>query len=524
MRNYDVIIIGSGINSLSSAALLGKAKKKVLVLEARDTIGGLASTIEFSSGFRCNAINDSIKWINPNLFSELDINSNNLNIIKPNISHIALGDHKNPIFFHRDANKTSESIQNFSAKDATKWDSFISYIKKLTDFLEPLYNSTPPCLPKASIKDLLSMKSMLRPIFKHGTQGTVDLLRAVPMMMPEMMDEWFENELLRGALSTSGICNSSLGPFSASTVYNFLHQHLYSNDVILANNFIDGGTIEFANTLAKTAEFHNVEIQIGSKVESINIENNYSKGVLLKSGEFISSEIVVSGTDPKNTFIKLTGPQKLNPTFLNQLSNIKYRGSVARIHFALKDLPNIKGVAQDEMKTMFSISPSIEYLEKASDSMKYGNIAKNPYLEFCFPSIINNNFAPKGKHILSVTFQYAPYTLRNRVWDKNSKNELKNNTIKGLEKSIPNLTELIEDSLVHSPKDLENEFSLSEGNVNHGEMTLDQFMFMRPTMSCSQYNTPIENLYLCGPGTHPGGGLHGTNALNAVREILQNEL
>ena len=523
MRHYNVIIIGSGINSLSSAALLGKAQKKVLVLESRDTIGGLASTIEFSPGFRCNAINDSIKWINPNLFSELNINSNNLNIIKPNISHIALGENKNPIFFHRDVNKTSESIQSFSEKDAKNWRNFILHVKKLTSFLEPLYNSTPPYLPKAGIKDLLSMKSMLSPIFKHGAQGTVDLLRSVPMMMPEMMDEWFENELLRAALSTSGIHHSSLGPYSASTVYNFLHQHVYSNGVILENNFIDGGTIEFANTLHKIAEFHNVETQLNSKVKSIKIENNLSKGVVLDTGELISSEIVVSGIDPKNTFIKLAGPQKLNPTFLNQLNNIKYRGSIARIHFALKDLPNINGVLHDKMKTMFSISPSIEYLEKASDSMKYGNIAENPYLEFCFPSIINNNFAPKGKHILSATFQYAPYKLRNQVWDKNSKDDLKNKTIKGLEKFIPNLTELIEDSLVHSPKDLENEFSLSEGNVNHSEMTLDQFMFMRPTLSCSQYKTPIKNLYLCGPGTHPGGGLHGTNALNAVREILKNE-
>ncbi len=521
MRHYDVIVIGSGINSLSTAALLGKARKKVLVLESRENIGGMASTIEFCSGYRCNIINDTIKWINPKLIKELNINSNNMKIVKPDITHIALGDENNPIFFHRDSSKTADSIKVLSKKDGEKWPSFTLYIKKLTNFLERLYQITPPNLPKASIKDALSMRSMLEPILKHGTQGTVDLLRTVPMMMPEMMDEWFENEMLRGALSTSGIYHSSLGPFAASTGYNFLHQHLYSDGVILGNNFIDGGTIEFAKTLEKIAESYHAEIQVNSKVKSINIKDNYSNGIILDSGELIESEIVVSGLDPKNTFIDLIGAQKLNPIFFNQLKNIKYRGSVARIHFALKHLPKIKGVTPNQMNTMFSISPSIEYLEKASDSMKYGNIADKPYVEFCFPSIINNNFAPKGKQIMSATIQYAPYNLRDQIWGDATKEKLENNVLQVLEKQMPGFSELIESSAIYSPKDIETQFGISEGNLNHGEMTLDQFMFMRPTFSCSQYNTPIKNLYLCGPGTHPGGGLHGTNALNAVREILK---
>ena len=521
MRHYDVIVIGSGINSLSTAALLSKTRKKVLVLERREDIGGMASTIEFSPGYKCNIFNDTIKWINPKLFSELNIDSNNLKIIKPDITHIALGDENNPIFFHRDSNKTANSIKVHSEKDAANWNNFTLYVKKLTDFLERLYQITPPNLPKVGIKDALSMRSMLSPILKHGMKGTVDLLRVVPMMMPELMDEWFENDLLRGALSTSGIHHSSLGPFSASTGYNFLHQHLYSNGVILDNNFIAGGTIEFAKAIQKVAESYNAEIQVNSKVKSINIKNNLSNGVMLDNGELIKSEIVVSGVDPKNTFIDLIGAQKLNPIFYNQLKNIKYRGSVARIHFALKHLPKIKGVSLDKMNTIFSISPSIRFLEKASDSMKYGNIAKKPYVEFCFPSIINNNFAPQGKHVMSATIQYTPYNLRNQIWDDNTKEELKNNVLQVLEKSMPGFSDLIKSLIIYSPKDIEDQFGISEGNLNHSEMTLDQFMFMRPTFSCSQYKTPIKNLYLCGPGTHPGGGLHGTNALNAVTEILK---
>ena len=230
----------------------------------------------------------------------------------------------------------------------------------------------------------------------------------------------------------------------------------------------------------------------------------------------------MSGVDPKNTFLKLIGAQNLNPNFHRQVRNIKYRGSVSRIHFALKNIPQIKNISFENMNTMFSICPNIEYLERASDTVKYGSLPENPVLEFCFPSIVNPTFAPSGKHILSATIQYTPYDLRDQKWNADTNKQLKQIVINTLEKSIPNFTSLIESTKIYSPMDLESEFGLSEGNLNHGEMTLDQFMFMRPTISSSQYKTPFNNLFLCSPGTHPGGGLHGTNALNSVKEILKN--
>ena len=522
MKHYDVIVIGSGINSLSSAALLGKAGKSVLVVEARNNIGGMASTIEFSPGYKCNIINDSIKWINPKLLQELNIKSEDLQIIKPKITHIALGENNEYIYFHRDAKETANSIKNLSEKDANHWKDFTLYVKKLTEFLERLYQNTPPRLPDIGILETLSMRNILNPIIKHGTQGIVDLLRVVPMMMPEMMDEWFENSLLRGTLSSIGVHHSSLGPFAASTGYNFLHQHLYSNGVIHPNTFIKGGTFEFAKLLQNIAESYNVEFKINAKVKSIKLDNEFCKGIMLENGDEINSNIVVSGVDPKNTFINLVGSPNLNPNFHTQVRNIKYRGSIARMHFLLKDLPNIHNIPNENMDTMFSICPNIEYLERASDSMKYGCLANNPFLSFCFPTIINPDFSSDGKHILSSTIQYAPYHLRKEQWSSETNEALKQTVTKTLEKYIPGFNRLIESCAIYSPKDLENEFGISEGNLNHGEMTLDQFMFMRPTISTAQYKTPFNNLYLCGPGTHPGGGLHGTNALNSVKEILKN--
>ena len=521
MSNYDVIVVGAGINGLTTAAILSKAGKRTLVLESRDAVGGMASSMEFSPGYKCNVFNDTIKWIDPRLEKLLDLKSKGLVLDQPEILRVALGENSEHICFHKEESKTVDSISRLSEKDAKRWKDFSSYISKLSNFLEKLYELTPPGLPNAGIKEILGMRSMLGPISKHGTRGIVDLLRVAPMMMPELVDEWFENELLRTSVASSGIHHLSFGPFAAGTGYNLLHQHVHANGVFHNAQFVNGGTEKFAIALKECALSYGTDIQVSRKVRSIDIHEHSCTGVTLEDGEQIIAKQIVSGLDPNNTFINLVGPSNISPDFKTQLNNIRYRGSTARIHFALKSLPKINGILEDQMKTVFSISPSIKYLEKASDAVKYGRLADNPYIEFVLPSMLNSNFAPKGKHVLSATVQYAPYHLRDSAWSDQLKDQLKTNIIDALEKVIPSFRSIIIDSCIISPLDMEKEFGLTEGNLTHGEMTLDQFMFMRPTISSSQYKTPINNLYLCGSGTHPGGGLHGTNGFNAAREILK---
>ena len=523
MASYDIIIIGSGVNSLVAAAVTAKAGKKILVLESRNEIGGLASTNEFVPGFKCNTINDTIKWIDPRIIKELQIPAQDLELIDMDIKRIALGAGKNEqVIFHKDPLITSESIADHSKNDAKKWKDFTIHIEKLTKFLEKLYQLTPPNLPDIGLLDALSMRSLLGPLMGQGPKGLVDLARTAPMMMPELMDEWFENEMLKSALSTAGIHSLSYGPYASATGYNFLHQHLYSKGVIHNSSIINGGTGVLPEVLNNILSSYNADLRTNVKVASINIKNNSYESVTTQEGETIMSDQVLSGLDPHNTFINLVGIQNLDPNFHTQIKNIKYRGSTARIHFALRDIPKITGITEDQMNTIFSICPSIEYLEKASDAVKYGFISQDPYVEFSIPTIVNPEFSPGGKHVLSASVQFAPYHLRGCEWDLNSKKQLKHNTIKVLEKKIPGLTQLIETSVIYSPKDLENEFGLTEGNLNHGEMTLDQLLFMRPTASSSQYNTPFNNLYICGPGTHPGGGLHGMNGYNAAKKVLKS--
>ena len=521
MGQYDVIVVGGGVNSLVTASVLGKAGKRVLLLEARDHVGGLASTSEFAPGFKCNLVNDTIKWIDPRVRKQLDLGSHNLELVSPDVVRIALEKDGQHIYFHRDLDQTAESIANHSDKDAKAWSGFTTYIDNLSHFLEKLYGLTPPKLPDVGLKEAFAMRSMLTPVRKHGTRGLVDLMRVVPMTMPELVDEWFENEHLRSAISTAGIHHLSFGPFAAATGFNLLHQHVHNDCVFHNAHFIKGGTEKLADSVKLSAESANVEIRTNIKVGSIDVENGICSGVTLDGGETIQADQIVSGLDPNNTFINLVGSSKLNPSFFIQLRNIKYRGSVARIHFSLNGLPEIKGVKEDQMNTIFSISPSIEYLERAADAAKYGRIAENPFIEFTIPSMNNLDFSPDGKHVLSATVQYAPYHLRDQNWTDDLKEQFKNNVVVTLENYIPGFSAQIKSSAVFSPTDLEYKFGLTEGNLNHGEMTLDQFFFMRPTISSAQYKSPIENLYLCGPGTHPGGGLHGANGSNAAKEILK---
>ena len=522
MKQYDAIVIGGGINSLAAAALLAQDEKSILLLESRDTLGGMASSYEFTPGFRCNMIYDYIPWIDPRLIKRLCLEEHGFKLATPDPLRVALDENDKHIIFHTDPEKTAASIASHCAADGQKWSEFTEYIRKLTSFLEPLYNMTPPVISQLGLPEALRMSTMLRPLWKHGSRGLVDTIRTVPMMMPELLDEWFETKLLRGSLAASGIHHITQGPYSAATSLNFLHQHIHVDGHIHDAHYINGGTDKFANALYKVANNNGADIRTGTSVSSINCKNGICFGVSTSSnGKTYNSDMVISGLDPAHTFIKLVGSSKISPTFQRQLKNIKYRGSTARIHFALKKRPEIKNIEYDMHNTIFEVNPSIEYLERASDDAKYGRISKNPYIEFNIPTLRVPGYAARGMHVLSATIQYVPYHLRSGNWNDKLKNQLIQNVTYILEKYIPDFSDIIEKTVIMTPADFETSLGLSEGNLNHGEMTLDQFFFMRPTISTAQYKTPIHNLYLCGPGTHPGGGLHGANAVNAYLNIIK---
>ena len=521
MKRYDAIVVGGGVNGLTAAACLGKSGRRVLLLEKNDTVGGLASTEQFTDGYKSNTVIDFVPWINDQVVSELKLESHGLRFTSSNSGVTTPTGNGKVLTLNSNFHETVRSIAQFSQSDADKWPAFCNKVLMLTDFLEPLYGMTPLPIPDLNLSTFLSMKPMLAPYRKHGRKSLVELLRILPMSMLELLDEWFESEPLRGTLAAAGIRHINQGPMAVGTAFVFLHNHIGTGGSVRQVNFIDGGTEKLVSALESSAKSFDVELLTESEVNNITMNESTAVGVTMKNGEEVESHCVVSALDPKTTFQGLVGNDQLSPQFSRRIKNIKMRGATARVHYALKELPNFDGLHVELLNGIVSISPSLSYLEKASDASKYGRISEEPWIEFTVPSLREKSFAPAGKHVLSATVQYAPYHLRGTDW-QSARDELGNRVSDVLEKYAPGFRGLIEHQEVLTPKDLESQYRLTEGNLNQGEMMLDQFYFMRPTIDSAQYSTPIGNLYLCGAATHPGGGLHSTNGHNAANEIIKH--
>jgi len=360
---------------------------------------------------------------------------------------------------------------------------------------------------------------------KLGKKDMVEVMRILPMSVYELLDEWFESDLVRGAVAASAVSGICQGPMGGGTAYTLLHHHVGAGaGVIRPTRRVRGGIGQLSVALSAACEGAGAEVRTGAAVERIIVEGGTAVGVVVDGTEILAKRIVTSA-DPRRTFFELLEPSEMAPEFARKVSNIRYRGVCAKVHLALSGLPDFtcQPGAGDHLKGVISISPSLQYVERAFDSAKYGRVSDRPYLEVSIPSLSDSSVAPDGQHLMSIVFQYAPYTLRDgAVWDEAARERLGDLTIATLAEYAPNISSLVEARHVMTPLDLERTFGLSEGNINHGEMTLDQLLFMRPVPSASRYRAPIAGLYLCGAGTHPGGGVTGVPGFNAAREILKD--
>jgi phytoene dehydrogenase-like protein len=344
------------------------------------------------------------------------------------------------------------------------------------------------------------------------------------MSVYELLGEWFESDLVKGAIAASAVTGLCQGPMAGGTVYTLLHHHVGAGaGVIRPTRRVRGGVGRLADALVAACKQAGAEVRTGASVESILVEGDTAVGVLVDRAE-IRAQRVVSSADPRRTFFELMEPSEMTPEFARKMGNIRYRGVCAKVHLALSGLPDFtcQPGAGDHLKGVISISPSLEYVERAFDAAKYGRISQRPYLEASIPSLSDASVAPDGKHLMSILFQYAPYSLRDGAWDDAASAKLGDLAVETLAEYAPNLASLIEARHVLTPLDLKRDFGLAEGNIYHGEMALDQLLFMRPVPGASRYRAPVKGLYLCGAGTHPGGGVTGVPGFNAAREILKD--
>ena len=520
----QTIIVGAGHNALVTAFYLAKAGRKPIVLERRPIVGGCATTEEFAPGYRSATLAHTLGPLRPSIVRDMQLERRGVRFIQPDPRLISLGADGRPLEFSTDIGRTAESIRAFSAKDAAKYPEFCAVFAKIGGFLGDLLEMTPPSIDAPSAGELWELLKTGRKFRSLGKRESFALLRWGPMAVADLVAEWFETDLLQAAIAARAIHGTAMGPWSAGT-----------GAVLLLGAAIDpqpggssvtamGGPGAVTQAMADAAREAGAKIRTGADVREVLIKDGAAAGVVLADGTEIRATTIVSGVDPRRTFLGLIDPVELEPGFITRISNYRCPGTVAKINLALNGLPAFRGLAGDPsvaLRGRIQIGPGIDYLERAFDASKYGEIPAAPYLDVTFPSVVDPSLAPAGRHVMSIHFQYAPFALRQGTWDAR-RADLAGIALRALETHAPGVTALVEHRQVITPDDLERVYGLTGGHIHHGELALDQLFTMRPTLGWADYRTPLAGLYLCGSGTHPGNGLTGGSGQNAAREILKN--
>jgi phytoene dehydrogenase-like protein len=521
----DAIIVGAGHNGLVTACYLAKAGFKVLVLERREIVGGGAITEEFHPGFRSSTLDHTTGPFNPQVVSDLNLTQHGLEFITPEVRVLSFSTDHRPLCVYNDTSRTISEIEKFSSRDAARYPEFLTSFSRIGNVLAPVLSMTPPSINRPTANDAWQFGKIGLAFRGLGKKDEYRLLRWGPMAVADLAAEWFDTEVLRAIVASRGIAGASAGPWSAGTSLGLLFQAALDSNPIAPSIFPRGGMGGIAKALTTAAQAMDVEIRTGADVHHIEaLDGNESK-VYLGCGEEVKARAVVSNADPKTTFLRLVDPIDLDPGFLLKMRNYRAQGTVAKMNLALERLPSFPGIndseAQAKLAGRIQIGTEIDYLERAFDASKYGEFSSEPFLDITIPTLTDPTLAPDGKHVMSIQIQFAPYKLRNGDW-KSRGQEFADTVINHLSRFAPGIKDSIIAGQVLTPLDLEETYGLSGGHIHHGEQSLDQFFTFRPLIGFAQYRTPLRGLYLCGAGTHPGGGITGLPGANAAREIAKD--
>jgi phytoene dehydrogenase-like protein len=513
---YDAIVIGAGHNGLVTATCLARAGRRTLVLERSDRPGGCAVTDEVWPGFRVDSGAHEFVALDRRVMSELGL-GRNLETVAIDPMVASLQSDGPALRLYRDASKAVDAIRAFSERDATRWPAFVQAMGEASQALRVLSEAAPPRVAGADRADLFELARLGMRLGRVGRADTIELMRLLPMTVEELLDEWFEGVALKGALAALGCRGIRQGPLGAGTAF-MLIRGLTPDAPPRAASWLPGGMGRLGEVLADAASGAGAEIRCDAAVAELLVQDGAIAGVALESGDVFESPIVASSADPRRTLFGLIDPVHLDPDFLRQVANYRDRGTCAKVHLALDAMPGVPGT--DEACPSLCVAPSIEYLERAYDDAKYGGVSQAPHLEALVPSLLDSSMAPEGRTVMSVLVQYAPYDLRDGEWDDDRRDSLADSVVRTLDARLPGLANRVVHRQTLTPVDLETRFGLSGGHMHHGEMTLDQMLIGRPVPGRARYEMPVSGLYLCGAGTHPGGGLTGSPGMNAARRIL----
>jgi phytoene dehydrogenase-like protein len=521
-QHYDVIVIGGGHNGLVNAAYLAKAGKKVLVLERRHVLGGAAVTEEIIPGYFFSECSYVVSLLRPEIIRELDLPRHGLEILPLDGTFSPMPD-GNHLWRMNDHAKSIREIRRHSRVDAEAYDEFSKMMTPMCRFVKPLLSMVPPDPTTLNPRDLKQLHFLMQRFRELSSDERYTLIQLMTMSSADFLDQWFETDVLKATMSASGIIGTFLGIRSPGTAYVLLHHYMGEIDGAFRSwGFSRGGTGAISNAIAAAAREAGVEIRTKAPVGKILAKEGRAAGVVLQSGEEITANVISSSVDPHLTFEKFLEPSELPADFLEGVRRYKFRGSSGKVNIALNALPEFKSLPGEgaHLRGAISISPSMDYMERAYDDAKYGHYSRRPYIDMVIPSLTDPSVAPPGKHVLSCFVQYAPYKLAEGTWD-DQREAFGDNVIDTLSEYAPNIKNIIVGRQILTPLDLEREFGLTQGNIFQGELSLEQLFFLRPIAGWAYYRTPIDNLYMCGSATHPGGGIMGANGRIASQVILK---
>jgi phytoene dehydrogenase-like protein len=531
MANHsDVIVIGGGHNGLVTAAYLARAGLKVTVLERRHVVGGAAVTEEPWPGFKVSSLSYLCSLLQPRIIQELELTRFGYRIYPKDPSFFTAYPDGRHLFFFQNMEKTKAEIARFSKRDAETYPHYEAELEKLAEWVQSLLLTTPPNIIRRGVNDYLQLGKIGLNTLKLGDENLPRLVKIMTQSAKDFLQDRFESPEIKTTLATDGVIGTNGGPATPGTAYILLH-HVMGGAAGARGlwGFVRGGMGAISQALAQSAQAHGATIRTNAAVEKILVKDGRAYGVALTSGEEFTARVIASNAEPKRTFLTMLDARDLDPAFRDAIAAFKCAGAVVKINLALDGLPNFTAFPNPSdkevnlpHKTTMHVCPSMDYVDRAWEDAKQGRMSKHPMLEITIPSAYDETLAPPGKHVMNIFAQYAPYHLAEGEWTQALKDEFAERCLDEFEQFAPNIRNIILHRQVISPLDMETEYGLTGGNIFHGEMGLDQLFVMRPVAGWANYRTPVRGLYLCGSGTHPGGGVMGAPGYNAAREILRD--